>query len=248
MITLIRLTRAEFRKLATSLGYLIALAISIGLAVISVVVDVAVAGRQGQPVLGTTASVDQMLKLGSVTCVAMLIVGIVAAGGEFRHKTIVPAALISPRRGCLVLAKAIAIAVGGAVLSGVTFGIGLATISVELSAHHLHHLPPEAWRLYAGAVIASTLLGLLGTGLGYITRSTIIAVVAAVGWAIFGELVILQTAAPHLVKWLIAGSATALTDPTVHDQAPATATAVLGGYTLTALVVAWGLVRRRDIA
>src|SRR5579862_6522600 len=109
MTTLINLTRAEFRKIATSLGYLIALAISISLALISVIVDAAVAGRQGQPVLGTTASIDQMLKFGSVSCVAMLVIGIVAAGGEYRHNTIVTASLISPRRGHLVIAKAIAI-------------------------------------------------------------------------------------------------------------------------------------------
>jgi hypothetical protein len=248
MTTLVNLTRAEFRKIATSLGYLIALGVSVGLAVISVVIDAAVAGQPGQPVLGTTAGVDQMLKFGSVSCVAMLVIGIIAAGGEYRHNTIVPTALIAPRRGLLVLAKAIAIAVAGIVLNGVTFGSGLVTIAVELSSHHLHRLPPEAWHLYWGAVVAGTLLGLIGTGLGYITKSTVVAVVAAVGWVIFGELVILQTAAPQLVRWLIAGSASALTDPTAHGLAAGTATAVLSAYTLAALVVAWGLVRRRDIA
>jgi len=43
--------------------------------VISVVIDAAVAGKNGTAPLGTTASTDQMLKLGAVCCVAMLVLG-----------------------------------------------------------------------------------------------------------------------------------------------------------------------------
>lgn len=251
MTTILRLIRAEFRKLATTFSFPITVAISVGLAVVSVAVDAIVAGKQGQPALGSTASTDQMLKLGSVCCVATLVLGIVAAGGEYRHKTIIPAVLIAPRRSGLVIAKAIAMAVAGAVLSILTFGLGLATAVAELTVHHLHRLPPDTGRLFAGSVIAGTLFGLIGVALGYITRSTVIAVVGAVGWVLFGELAILHTIAPHLAKWLVTGAATALTVPAVHGSAtlaPATAVAVLGIYTIALLAIASGLVLRRDIA
>ena len=250
MTTIIRLTRAEFRKLATAWSYPIAVAISVGLAVMSVAVDAIAAGKNGQPALGTTAGTDQMLKLGPVCCVAMLVVGIIASGGEYRHKTITLAVLITPRRGGLVLAKATAIAAAGAVLSVLTFGLGLAAAVVALSLHHLHHLPPDTWRLFAGSVISGTLFGLIGVALGYITRSTLVAVVGAVGWVLFGELAIIHTIAPQLAKWLITGGATALTDPTVPSStqlAPATAVAVLSAYAIVLLAVASSLVRRRDI-
>ena len=82
MTAIARLTRAELRKLATTPAFLITLAIAVALNVIAVVVDAAVAGKNGTPPLGTTASTDQMLKLGAVCCVAMLVLGIVAAGGN----------------------------------------------------------------------------------------------------------------------------------------------------------------------
>jgi ABC-2 type transport system permease protein len=249
MTAIARLTRAELRKLGTTDMFVVALAIAVALAVISVAVDAAVAGKNHTPPLGTTASTDQMLKLGSVCCVAMLVVGIVAAGGEYRHRTIVPALLVTPRRAALVTAKTIAVAVAGLVLAGLTFGLGLATIVLELSAHGLHRLPPGTARLYAGSVIASVLFGMIGVALGYITRSTVAAVVGAVGWVLFIELAVLHTVAPQLAKWLVTGAATALTDPTAHGPlAPVTAVAVLGVYTAALLGAAIQFVLRRDVA
>jgi ABC-2 type transport system permease protein len=251
MTAIARLTRAELRKLATTPAYPIALAVGIALDVIAVVVDAAVAGRNGIPALGSTASTEKMLKLGVVACVTMLILGIVAAGGEYRHRTIVPATLVTPRRGAQVAAKTAAIAIAGVVLAVLTFGSGLVTIVAELSAHGIHHLPPGTGRLFAGTVIAATSFGVIGVALGYLTRSTIAAVVCAVGWVLFAELAVLHTLAPQLAKWLITGAATALTDPTVHGSGtltPGTAAAVLAGYAAVLLAAATPFVIRRDIA
>src|SRR5438876_943534 len=77
MTAIARLTRAELRKLATTRTFLITLALSAGLAVISVVVDAWGAGKNGTPPLGTTASTYQMLKFGAVTSVGR---GAVLAG------------------------------------------------------------------------------------------------------------------------------------------------------------------------
>jgi len=251
MTTIVSLTRAELRKLLASRTFLIALALSVGLAIISVAVDAATAGKNGAAALGTAASTHQMLKLGSVCCVAMLVLGIIGSGSEYRYKTIIPAVLIAPRRGALVAAKVIGITVTGIALSVVTFGLGLATAVAELSAHHLHHLPADTGTLFAGSVIAGTLFGVIGVALGYITRSTVTAVVGAVGWVLFAELAILHTLAPHLAKWLVTGAASTLTDPGVlasRALTPATAVAVLGTYTVLLLAVASRLVLRRDVA
>jgi ABC-type transport system involved in multi-copper enzyme maturation permease subunit len=250
MTTVVRLTHAELRKLVMARTFLIGLALSIGVAVISVATDAAVAGKSGHAALGTAASTNQMLKLGSVCCVAMLVLGIIGSGSEYRHKTIIPAMLVAPRRGTLVIAKVTGIAVAGVVLSTLTFGLGLATAVAELSAHHLHHLPADTGTLFAGSVIAGTLFGVIGVALGYITRSTIAAVVGAVGWVLFVELAILHAIAPHLAKWLITGAASTLTDPGVlasRALTPATAVAVLTAYTAVLLAVASRLVLRRDV-
>lgn len=218
---------------------------------ISVAVDAAVAGKNGQAPLGTAASIHQMLKLGSVCCVAMLVLGIVASGGEYRHKTIVPALLVTPRRSAAIAAKVLGIAVAGVVLSGLTFGLGLATAVAELSVHGIHHLTPDTPRMFAGSVIAATLFGIIGVALGYLTRSTVAAFVGAVGWVLFGELAVLHTVVPHLAKWLVTGSATALTNPAApggQSLTPAIAAVVLGGYAAGLVIVAAQAVLRRDVA
>jgi len=251
MTTIVRLTRAELRKLVAARTFLIALALSAGLAVVSVAVVAVTAGKNGSAALGTTASTHQMLKLGAVCCVAMLVLGIIGSGGEYRHKTITTAMLVAPRRGALIVAKIIGIAAAGVILSGLTFGLGLATAAADLAAHGIHHLPADTGRLFAGAVLAATLFGVIGVALGYITRSTIAAVVGAVGWVLFAELAILHTLAPHVAKWLLTGAATTLTNPAVPGSgapAPITAVAVLSTYAVVLLTIGSHLVLRRDVA
>ncbi len=177
------------RKLATTPAFLITLALTVVLDVIAVVVDAAVAGKNGAAPLGTTASTNQMLKLGAVCCVATLVLGIVASGGEYRHRTIIPAMLVAPRRGTLVIAKTIALAIGGVVLASLTFGLGLATIIIELSAHGFHQLPPGTARLFADSVIAATLFGLSGNNLAPAAAIAVLGVYTLVLLAVATQLV-----------------------------------------------------------
>ena len=102
--------------------------------------------------------------------------------------------------------------------------------------------------MFAGSVIAATLFGIIGVAL---TRSTVAAVVGAVGWVLFGELAVLHTVVPHLAKWLVTGSATALTNPAApggQSLTPAIAAVVLGGYAAGLVIVAAQAVLRRDVA
>ena len=105
-----RLARAEVRKLFTTKAVPVTLAIAIVLAVGSVIIDALVAGRSGAAPLGTDASTNQMLKFGAIPCVVMLILGILAAGSEFRHRTIVPVLLATPHRARVFAVKVAVIA------------------------------------------------------------------------------------------------------------------------------------------
>ena len=92
---------------------------------------------------------------------------------------------------------------------------------------------------------------MIGVALGFITRSTVAAVVGAVGWVLFVELIILHTLAPQLAKWLVTSAAVALTNPATPGSGtvtPAAAVAVLCGYAAVLLAAATGLVLRRDVA
>jgi ABC-type transport system involved in multi-copper enzyme maturation permease subunit len=151
----------------------------------------------------------------------------------------------------VVTAKAIAIAIAGVVLSGLTFGLGLATAAGELHARGIDHLPAGTAGMFAGSVGAAALFGLIGVALGYIARSTVAAVVGAVGWVVFAEYAILHTVAPKVFNWLISGTATVLTGPPMPGNTaptPLTAAAVLAADTVVLLAAATWLVRRRDVA
>src|SRR5215469_4239632 len=244
----LRLARAEFRKLFTTLAVPVAAAIATVLSVGSVLINAAVAGHPGQYALGSAAETYKMLKFGPVIIVAMLILGILVAGGEFRHRTIVPALLATPQRARVFAVKVAVIALFGAVFSAVVFGLGLGTVTGVLAAHGFHTLPAAVGRMYLGTVIASACFGMIGVAIGALTRNTVVAIVAAVGWALFVEVITLGTVAPTLAKWLPVGASIGLTNPPQAGVlAPAAAGAVLAGYAVAMLVVASRTTIRRDI-
>jgi ABC-2 type transport system permease protein len=250
MTSTVRLARAELRKLFTTKALPVSFAIAIVLAIGSVLIDAMVAGQGHNAPLGSDAAVYQMLKFGPITCVVMLILGILAAGSEFRHRTIIPALLATPHRVRIFAVKVAVIAGLGAVFSAVLFGLGLETVVLTLSAHGIHHLPTGVGRLYAGTVISSTCFAMIGVALGALTRNTIGAIVAAIVWALFIELVILATVAPGIEKWLPTAAAVGLTDipSPAHGLSPTAAGLVLVGYAIALLAAASGTTIRRDLA
>ena len=245
----LRLARAELRKLFTTKAVPVSFAIAIALAIGSVIIDAMVAGRSGQPPLGTDASVYQMLKFGPITCVVMLILGILAAGGEFRHRTIVPTLLATPRRGRVFAVKVVVIAGLGAAFSAVIFGLGIGTVVAELSAHGMHHLPAGVGSLYVGTVISSACFGMIGVALGALTRNTIGAIVAAIAWTLFFEQLILHAVVPGIEKWLPTGAAIGLTAApgAGHFLTPSVAGVVLAGYAIVMRAVASRTTIGRDV-
>jgi len=249
MTTIARLARAEARKLFTTRALPISFAGAIALTLVSVVLQAATAGQQGKAPLGTDASTYQLLKIGAVPCLVMLIMGILAAGGEFRHRTIVPVLLATPRRGLVFAVKVLVIAAVGAAFSAITFGIGLGAVVAELSAHHVHHLPNGTGSLYAGTVIASTCFGIIGVALGALTRNTLGAIVAVIAWTLLIEQVILQAVVPGIEKWLPTHAAIVLTNaPAVGHAIPVVTTSlVLAGYAAALFLIARFTTLKRDI-
>jgi len=246
------LARAELRKIFTTKALPVSFAIAVVLAIGSVLIDAMVAGKSGTPRLGTDASTYQMLKFGAITCVVMLILGILAAGGEFRHRTIVPVLLATPHRMRVFTVKVAVMAGLSAVFSAVVFGLGLVTIVLTLSAHGIHHLPAGVGTLYAGTVISSACFGMIGVALGALTRNTIGAIVVAITWALFIEQVILATVVPSIEKWLPTAAAIGLTNAPgpnpSHSLSPVAAGLVLTGYAVALLLAASRTTMRRDVA
>ena len=90
---------------------------------------------------------------------------------------------------------------------------------------------------------------MIGVALGYIIRRTVAAAVGSVAWVLFVEQIIVRAGASQQLKWLVSGTAQALTTPLAHGfLTPSAATAVLSGYALALLAAAARLVLRRDVA
>lgn len=247
----IRLARAELRKLFTTKALPVSFAIAIVLAIGSVLINAMVAGHNGSAPLGTNANIYQMLKFSAITCVVMLILGILAAGSEFRHRTIVPVLLATPSRMRIFAVKVGVVAGLSAIFSAAVFGLGLITVVLTLSAHGIHHLPAGVTTLYVGTVISSACFGMIGVALGALTRNTIGAIVAAIVWALFIEQIILANVAPSIEKWLPTAAAIGLANApgpnASHILSPMTAGLVLTGYAIALLVAASRTTMRRDV-
>jgi ABC-2 type transport system permease protein len=145
-----------------------------------------------------------------------MVMGVIAASGEFRHSTATLTYLAGPRRSRVLAAKAAAAGVVGAIfgLTGVVVatGIGLAFTSGEpitLSA-------ATFVREDLGAVLGAALLAALGVAVGSLIRSEVAGIVGVLIWAL-------------LIEPLIGGLFT-----TVQPYLPYTAATTLAGVQLGA--------------
>jgi ABC-2 type transport system permease protein len=247
---MIRLVRLELLKLRTTPAAYVAFGLVAVLAVIAAVANIFLAGRQGMAPLGSPENVGKVLQLGSITSIAMLILGIMISAGEDRHRTILGTYLAEPRRGRVLVAKLITAGgvglVGGAALFGIAIGIALPLYA----AKGVHHLPVNLSSLWLGTTLITACFGLLGVALGALTRNTVAAIVGALVWVGVIELAILQPLAPSLAKWLPTGAGVALTS-VVHTHkhllAPAAAAVVLVAWAAVISAAAARTTLRREL-
>jgi ABC-2 type transport system permease protein len=197
MSRLIRVELVKLRTVRTTYGLLVAAALLTALLAGG---KASMAGRGG---LASPSTLTSVVTLTGWTMLFAMVVGVVAASGEFRHSTATFTYLAGPRRGQVLAAKAAAAAVVGAIfgLTGavVATGIGLGSAAgagdpIALSAATLA-------RYDLGAVLGAALLAALGVAVGSLIRSELAAVVGILVWSLLIEPVIgalSTTAEPYL--------------------------------------------------
>ena len=238
---MIRLLRIELLKLRTTPAVYVALALALLLTFASVLTTILLAGQPGTSPVGSEDNVSHVLAIGVVTSFSMLILGVMLAAGEDRHRTSLGTYLAEPRRGRVLMAKLVTAALVGAVGGALIFGLDLAIALGTYSFRGVHHLPVDVTSLWVGTTLLTACFGLLGVALGALTRNTVAAIVGALVWAAVIELAVLKPLFPSLAKWLPTNAAVSLT--TVTDRSallpPALAAAVLVGWaTFVALLAA----------
>ena len=104
-----------------------------------------------------------------------------AMTGEFRHGTIRPTLLVTPRRVRVLLAKAVVALITGAVLGALAaltaLAVGATLVDVAIEPHEL----------IADATLAGALWGPLGVGLGALIRAQVPLVAGLALWIVLVE-------------------------------------------------------------
>jgi ABC-2 type transport system permease protein len=181
-----RLVRAELLKLTTTrlVLWLLLLLLGLELLVISLT-----ASQNSLTDLVQPSSQRDLLAVSSTAALLSLILGIVAAGGEYDHGTVSHTFLVAPVRERVVAAKAVAAAllgVGLAVLGGLS---ALALSALWLSGRGVpsHLLEHDSVSLLLGTLLASALTGALGVGFGSLLRRQTAAIVLTFVWLLVAE-------------------------------------------------------------
>jgi ABC-2 type transport system permease protein len=177
---MIDLIRSEMLKLRTTRGAFLLLLGAIAINVFTVVAP----GENSLKELAEPLHEQQAVLIVSMLMrVLLLVLGIRAVTEEFRHGTITPTLLAAPRRHKLVVAKAIAVAVAGAVIAIVTIATLFASMNMLASMNGLAVAPlGDSWRTLVGALTVGMFWPLVGVGVGLLIRSQVAAIVGGVVW------------------------------------------------------------------
>lgn len=201
-----------------------------------------------------TAVFDAIKGAGQLAAVAALLVGIMAAAGEYRHGTIVPSVLGTPRRSRFLISKIVVLAVLGvilgaaaaatATLSGVVYlAVEGTSVTVSIGELILSGL---------GVAVAVALYAATGVAVGSLIRNQTVAVAAALVWVTVVENILpVVLRQPDLPRWLPGRAAERLftAAATSADQIPLLgALAVLGGVAVVASILATVVTVSSDVA
>jgi ABC-type transport system involved in multi-copper enzyme maturation permease subunit len=186
---------------------------------------------------------DNQLKIvGLGTSIGALfaaLLGALSITAEFRHGTIRPTLIATPRRARVIAAKVMASALAGVAVGllaeALTAGAeaaGLAArgINIELGAS-------EYAQLLAGGAVAAGLFAAIGVGIGAIVRNQVAAVVGLCVWLLFIEPILLGDV-PAAAKFAPGASAGAISGAIQSQIADALVTPALGVLLLAAYAAA----------
>jgi len=241
---------AELLKLTTvrtTRTFLIATA---GFVLLAVAFQAASAGGEFLGPLQDPATQRSLLTSGSIATVVAVVFGALSISGEFRHRTVVPTLLVLPDRIRMVAAKAVAGAVGGAMLGvAAILAAGLGTTGALLfTGTGLEVELTPVVGAWLGTIGSAALGSILGLGIGGLARNQAMAV-GAVLLLLLALEPLLASMAPSIAPWLPATLSTTIADPASATQPTATvATGLYAAYGTFLVAAAAMTLRRVDIS
>ena len=246
---------AELRKLRATRTTTAAALVVVALSAVVATANALLSGKDQNPPLDADTFQHIVRAPTAIVGFAMLVVGVLASAGEYRHNTIVPSLLAQPRRARLALAKVQAVAIVGLVAAAlsavVSSSVGWAMLASRGAPAADVGPVPSALLVLGGT---AALYGVLGVGLGLLLRNQAVAMTVALVWYFVVEQaapMILR--APRAATWLPGGAADAFTrlgDPAggsaAGQLAPSLGGGLLTAYALGLAVLATTALVRRD--
>jgi ABC-type transport system involved in multi-copper enzyme maturation permease subunit len=190
----------------------------------------------------------------------VLILGVIAMAGEYRHKTITGTFLTTPRRGLVVVAKMLALFV-----AGLAYGVVLVVADVAAAATVLATRGYGAGlgaegvgRTLLVSVLGLGLYGILGVGFATLVRNQIAAIIVVLALQFIVEPIVsglaqLNDTTADIAQFLPGSAAGALISgysggQDVHMLPWWGGGLVLLTYAVVLAVIGWALTTRRDIS
>ncbi|MHA6668868.1 ABC transporter permease subunit [Homoserinimonas sp. A447] len=206
--------RAEFVKLVTTKMWWILLVVLLAYVAFTATIlafafssgttsaDAGGMPSQGAPQLPADALPPIIYSIAhSIGYVFPLLLGTLAVTGEFRHQTLTPTFLATPRRGRVLAAKLVVMALFGALYGVVAViaavGPGAAILSIDDGVTGLDD--GDLWSMFARIVLAMALWAIIGVGVGALIPNQVAAIVVVLAFTQFIEPILRTVAA--VVDW-----------------------------------------------
>jgi ABC-2 type transport system permease protein len=204
------LLRAEARKLVTTRSSLLLVAVGVAYGALGVAAA-AFAPEAERPQIDGDTILQIVRGVADLAAPVALLLGILATAGEYRHGTIVPTLLVTPRRGRLLAAK-----LGFQAALGAAIGLAGSVVALVAGAAYLQSEDAVAQAAggdialaVVGVTVVAAVYGALGASIGTLVRNQTGAVTAGLVWLlVVEEMVPIVLRAPSLRNWLLDGAAT----------------------------------------
>jgi ABC-2 type transport system permease protein len=250
------LLRSEMRKLRTTQVWFWLLIGSLAWTALFVVVTFLTDGVEGNPSprLFTAEGQRNLFASASAAGVFACVLGIIGITAEYRHLTVTPSYLATPKRWHVIAAKLLTY-----LLVGLAYAVACVVLVIAMAVPWLRakdiDVSLTANRIplvLLAALAVMAIYGIFGVGVGALIRNQIAAVVITLVYLFAIEALIasLPWVRDHLFKYFPGGAAQAVTQVTSGNNtflAPWQGGLLLAGYgVLFALLASW-LTIRRDV-
>lgn len=152
-----------------------------------------------------------------------MVLGVLAIGTEYRHKTVTPTFLATPRRWVAVISKWVATS-AYSLLYGIVFlavSVGIAVVTFSIRGFDIDLAHAELWRALGLCLLAFVLWGLIGMGIGTLVGNQIVAILLGVGFIVVEQIasgiLLFVEWGPEVLRYFPSSATSALISPEVPD-------------------------------